>query len=385
MKYTVKTICLLLFVLIISCNSRKEMGSNRLGTIRVPLERNDAPGLFDSIFEMDRLIILQTTDESLIRRLGKVAFYQNNIYLLDTDEKKILAFDSIGRYLRQYTHVGQGPGEYLSLTDFTIKEDILYLLDRLGGQLLSYSLEDSLLQTEKVEKAKGICVLDDHKYALNMGLGAADKSPDKTYYSYACFDNQNSMVRDIPYNKELCGLSYSLGEGGNSFYCYDDSLFTFFPYNDTVYHVDKNNGELSPYVTIRIGDEQIGMDDDKKRVDELRKKISCSIFGFYKWDDRLLFSYYYAGGNRKYVMVNKNNPEKVIFAGAFGWDKNKIPVRAVAYDSDRERLELLSITYPFEVLSVCKRHGENSPLLKELAGKVAEDGNPVLVFYNLRK
>lgn len=135
----------------------------------------------------------------------------------------------------------------------------------------------------------------------------------------------------------------------------------------------------------RIGDEQIGPDDDKKRVDELRKKISSSIFGFYKWDDLLLFSYYYAGGNRKYVMVNKNNPEKVIFAGAFGWDKNKIPVRAVAYDSDRERLELLSITYPFEVLSVCKRHGENSPLLKELAGKVAEDGNPVLVFYNLRK
>lgn len=58
MKYTVKTACLLLFVLIVSCNSRKEMGTKGLETIRVPLERNDAPGLFDSIFEMNRFIIL---------------------------------------------------------------------------------------------------------------------------------------------------------------------------------------------------------------------------------------------------------------------------------------------------------------------------------------
>lgn len=374
---------LLLLMLLMGCDGKKEKSDNNIISIDVPIDRNDASGLFDSIFELNRYIVLETTDESLIRRLGKIVFYKSNLYVLDSDEKKILIFDDKGKYLKQYSHLGQGPGEYLSLTDFTLKEDTLYLLDRMGGQLLLYNLSDSLLDKRKVEKARGICVLGDDKYALNVELGSADNSSEKSYCSYAYFDKQECKLRDISYNKELCGLSYSLSEGSNTFYYYNDSVFTFFPYNDTIYCVDKQNGELSPYAAIQIGDEHIGMDDDKKRVDEWRKKISSSIFALYKWDDLLLFSYYYDGGNRKYVLVNKNTPKDIIFEGSFGLNKDKIPVRIVAYDSDKGVNELLSVTYPHELLGLVKHHGEKSCILKKMASEVVEEGNPVLVFYDL--
>lgn len=373
---------LLLSMVVLACKGKKEKSNNNIISIGIPIDRNDASSLFDSIFRMSHYIVLEATDESLIKRLGKVMFYDNNIFLLDSDEKKVLVFDGDGKYLRQYSHLGQGPGEYFSLQDFTIKGDTLYLLDRNGGQLFLYSLSDSLIQRRKVDKARGICVLADDKYALNVELGSADNSLQKSYCSYVYFDKQKCKLRNIPYNKELCGLSYSLSEGSNSFYYYNDSVFTFFPYNDTIYCVDKQDGELSPYAVIQIGDEHIAINDGKKRVDELRKKVSSSIFSLYKWDDLLLFSYYYDGGNRKYVLVNKNTPKDIIFEGAFGLDKDKIPVRVVAYDSDRDSKELLSITYPFEILSLAKRYGENSTLLKELAGKVSEEGNPILMFYN---
>lgn len=233
---------LLLLMLILACNGKKEMRVGNLSSIIVPVERNDAPGMFDSIFELNRHIVLETTDESLIRRLGKIMFYKNNIYVLDADEKKVLAFDESGKYLRQYSHRGQGPGEYLSLKDFTIKENVLYLLDRIGGQLLLYNLEDSLLRVQKIDKAKGVCVLAPNKYALNVELGSADNGSGKKYCSYVYSENGNCVLRDVPYNKELCGLSYSLSEGGNSFYSYNDSVFTYFPYNDTIYCVNKENG-----------------------------------------------------------------------------------------------------------------------------------------------
>lgn len=383
MKCKYGLICLLFFVFIIACNQKKDISISTVDLIDVPIERNDASGLFDSIFEMNRYVPLEATDESLIRRVGKIIFYRDTVYVLDTEEKRVLAFDKAGKFLKKYEHFGQGPGEYLSLVDFTIKGDTLYLLDRNSGQLLLYNLQDSLLQAQKVPKAKGICVLGSEKYAFNEELGAADKSLNKEYYSYSVLEHGKKKLRRVPYNKELCGLSFSLSEGANSFYSYQDSIYTYFPFNDTIYCVDGENGELSPYLRVKIGDECIGLEDDKKQIDALRKKVSSTIFAFYKWDEAILFSYYYNNENRKYVFVDKTG--EVLFTGAFGLDRNKLPVRVIAYHSDKETGELLSLNYPHELIGLAKYHAEKSLVLKEIAGSISEEGNPILIFYNLRE
>lgn len=368
---------------IVGCNQKKDISISTVDLIDVPIERNDASGLFDSIFEMSRYVPLEVTDESLIRRVGKIIFYRNTVYVLDTEEKRVLAFDKNGKFLKKYEHIGQGPGEYLSLVDFTIKGDTLYLLDRNVSQLLLYNLEDSLLQTQKVPKAKGIYVLGSEKYAFNEELGAADNSSNKEYYSYSLMEHGKKKLRRVSYNKELCGLSFSLSEGANSFYYYQDSIYTYFPFNDTIYCVNEENGELSPYLRVKIGDERIGLEDDKKQIDALRKKISSTIFAFYKWDEAILFSYYNNNENRKYVFADKTG--KVLFTGAFGLDRNKLPVRVIAYHSDKKTGELLSINYPHELIGLAKYHAEKSPVLKEIVGHISEEGNPILVFYNLRE
>lgn len=112
---------------------------------------------------------------------------------------------------------------------------------------------------------------------------------DKEYYSYSVLEHGKKKLRRIPYNKELCGLSFSLSEGANSFYYYQDSIYTYFPFNDTIYCVDKETGEL------------------------------------------------------------------------------------------------LSINYPHELIGLAKYHAEKSPVLKEIVGSISEEGNPILVFYNLRE
>lgn len=296
--------CLLLFFFL-SCNSGKGNKYTETPFVNIPLDRKDNPAFFDSLFQYNHYVILETTNESLIGHTGKIVFYRGDIYILDDKENKVLVFDKQGKYLRQYSHVGQGPGEYLSLRDFVIKEDTLFLLDRLGAKLLEYTLDDSLIQVTNVEKARGFHLFESGEYALNQELGNADLFTDEQYYSYVCYNGNTPTYKNCPFNKELCGLSFSQDGGSNSFYFYNDSLFTFFPYNDTIYCVDRKEGTLTPYVSIGIGDESIKIDDSNIQVKEKRDKgIVNTIFSFYKWGNWLFFSYYYKDENRSYVLTD---------------------------------------------------------------------------------
>jgi len=374
-----------LLICILCCFSctKSRMKLTNIQSIEVPITRNDKPATFDSLFKIDNYIILETTPQSIIRKIGKVSFYKDNIYILDNEEKNILVFSSKGDFLTKYNHLGQGPGEYIDLTDFSIKGDSIYMLDGIGGQLIVYSLMDSLLSVNKVMKAKGIELLYDGKYALNMELGHADKQNDIGYYSYSCLKNNQLLHRAIPYNKELCGLSFSQAEGGNAFYHYLDSAFTLFPYNDTIYCVNKNDGTLFPYRIIKVGNEKIEMNADKAAIKELRKKgIVSSVFSFYKMRRKIMFSYYYNNENRKYTIADERG--NILFNGAFGLDMNKLPVRILAFDSDEKDERILSLAHPFELIGLAKRYNDKSLLLNQIVANISTEDNSVLIFYKLK-
>ncbi|WP_321481208.1 6-bladed beta-propeller [uncultured Bacteroides sp.] len=366
-----------------SCTKSRVKLAN-IQTIEVPITRNDKPATFDSLFEIDKYIVLETTSESIIRKIGKVSFYKDNIYILDKEEKTILVFSNRGDFLMKYNHLGQGPGEYIELTDFSIKRDSIYMLDGIRGELLVYNLKDSLLSADKVMKAKGIEILNDGKYALNMELGHADKQNDMGgYYSYSCLKNNRLLHRAIPYNKELCGLSFSQAEGGDAFYHYLDSTFTLFPYNDTIYYVNKHDGGLFPYRRVKVGDEKIEMNTDKATIKELRKKgIVSSVFSFYKMRGKIMFSYYYNNENRKYTIADEGG--NILFNGAFGLDMNKLPVRMLAFDSDEKDERILSLVHSFELIGLAKHYTDKSLLLNQIVANISAEDNSVLIFYKLK-
>ena len=193
-------------------------------------------------------------------------------------------------------------GEYFYLSDFAIYDGVLYLLDKVGGCILSYTLDDLFLAKIPIGKSEGIHILDKGKYALNNGLGIADKKSSKTFFSYMVYDELGSVYQSVPYNTYMCGYSYSLGSGANYFYEYEDTLFTYFPYNDTIYTVGKE-GFLTPYLSVNLG-ETITPEMSARKVERLRKERSANIFSFYKWQNRILFSYIpVESGRRVYVVA----------------------------------------------------------------------------------
>lgn len=372
--------------LLLSCNSNhssKVKGTENIVTVDIPSSEANFSKNFDSLFDFRNFVALETNDECLLKKVSKVSFYNKEIYILDEREKKIYVFSNEGKYRRCYSHLGQGPGEYLSLSDFTIKKDTLYILDGLGGKLLQYGLNDSLLKSLDVEKAQGIHVFSNTKFALNKALGHADGSTKKVHYSYVMYDKGNKLYDEVPFNSHLCGYGLSLGSGANSFYTYNDTVYTLFPYNDTIYTIDNERGNLRPYLAAGKNIERIHLDDDKKQVDKFRKEwLIPSIFSFYKWGKHLFFAYSYKKEGFKFVFAEENGD--ILYHGPLGLDKNRLPIHPVAYDTDAADGCLLSVINSFEVLSIAEKGTKGSNVLNEISNKIQQDDNPVLVFYNVK-
>ena len=104
--------------------------------------------LYDSI----TLIPLETTDVSLIGIVSAVTLSDSMIFVGDRIEEVIQVFDWNGRYVRTIGAIGQGPGEYLTLTqiDYNSKDKCLLVYDRRNGFVISYSPEGNYLKTDSV-------------------------------------------------------------------------------------------------------------------------------------------------------------------------------------------------------------------------------------------
>ncbi|WP_289159788.1 6-bladed beta-propeller [uncultured Muribaculum sp.] len=366
------------------CKSHKSNGeSSDFLTIDCTKYDGNAVLPFDSIFEFDEYILLETNDSSMISRCYKIHFNGDRIYIND-GSKRILVFNADGTFCREYKHLGEGPGEYARLYDFDIYDGKLHLLDGMKGMIYVYSLDDELLETIEVPKCNGFKILPDG-VALNVGLGYADGSSDKPYSYKFKPARGGDMVEAVPFNRHLCGHSYTFSTGGNNFFEYGNKIFTYFPLNDTIYTVNPQNGELAPYAKINLGDRSVALDADKATADAiLEGNMPKNIHAFYNWGDTLMFSYTSENALPIMVIADKTG---VLHQGAMRLDKNGMPVSEYAYDtSDKNQRFFLSILQApnAKVLAEYdKAPGEHS-VLHEIASQITEEDNPVLVKYNLR-
>ncbi|MDR2406527.1 MAG: 6-bladed beta-propeller [Bacteroidales bacterium] len=134
-----------------------------------------------SIFRKAKAIRLEETDYAVIGRINCMQVFDNYIFILDTDKaKKLFMFNKNGKYLRQIGSWGQGPGEYIYITDFcldTINREI-YILDSSKKMLYKYNF-------------------DSGKF-----IGSVNMQYDKSYPNYVTFLN-NKIYTDIIRHENL--------------------------------------------------------------------------------------------------------------------------------------------------------------------------------------
>jgi len=97
--------------------------------------------ILDSLFRTSRIIILETSGDNLIGSYDKLMISDNIIYILDKKvTQAIYAFNFDGSFRFKIARLGEGPGEYREIRDFTVASgsDHLELMDFPGGQILKF-------------------------------------------------------------------------------------------------------------------------------------------------------------------------------------------------------------------------------------------------------
>ena len=154
MKKTILLTLILVVLLPYSCIKITEKENYPI--IYVDLEEKKPVSLSD-LFSHIKIIPLETNEKSLIKDIIKTQIYENNIYVFDYRSAEVLWFDTNGNFLNKISDRGQGPQEYLNISDFEVDETNkkILLLAPVNNSMYEYDLNGVFIGKYRLPEIKG--------------------------------------------------------------------------------------------------------------------------------------------------------------------------------------------------------------------------------------
>lgn len=178
-------------------------------TINLDNSKESAELLYSSFFKEPKTIILETTENCLIKRIHGIEIFNEKIYIHDDKMKRLFVFDIDGKFKGEIGKPGAGPGEYVELSDFTIdrKNNVIYLWDEAKRNVLKYDLKTTnFVSSVHIPDIKGqsysILYKDDRFY-----INSTTENEESEKYLLNEIDcNSGKIIR-----KHLSAASYNKG------------------------------------------------------------------------------------------------------------------------------------------------------------------------------
>lgn len=124
-------IAFLTVFLLVSCNgpSQNPPSEDRnLKVIEVKEKDIHSDSNVSDLIEIDSLVYLEFTNESIIGPIQNVIVTDDRIYILDRQiAHKIFCFDRSGNFINAFQSIGRGPLEYTELCDMSFFNNLIYV------------------------------------------------------------------------------------------------------------------------------------------------------------------------------------------------------------------------------------------------------------------
>lgn len=253
-KVTQVVVCLSLLLGMASC--RNENGKSEVSDIvRINLDWDAVVERFDyaPLVEDTALVIpLETTDDCLIGEITKLIYQDGRIYIGDAMSKSVFVFDESGKFLSKVRAVGNGPGEYVNITSFVVKERNILVYDHMMRRLLEYTADGKHLSTKNVSQIWGneLLLLGKKLFLMN----AASSSRMGFYHLFSIYEEgEEPFTAYLPFG--------DFGEQGWSVDNYvapldeQEALIYYFPF-DTL-HTVRADGTASPSYVVDFGKKRL--------------------------------------------------------------------------------------------------------------------------------
>lgn len=261
MKYTIFVFCLISLFSCANVNKSDEENQNA-HLLQLDLDKSVVKDtLHVSSFIASAIpIILETNDENMIGFISAMQVTDSCICILDGGpggSGSLFVFNKRGQYLREIGRKGEGPGEYISIRDFTINEkgDLIFLVDDDSEKIAVYQfstgkfLRDINFADEKVGYRS--VQYNNNRLFTDLTYYSKTEEGPMLYVLDEETGNIESSCLDIGIHNHGWLKPFSKGE--SNFYCKNSGKPKYTHYfMDTVMTVNGNS--LEPYLVIKSKD-----------------------------------------------------------------------------------------------------------------------------------
>lgn len=228
-----KIFLFLLLIILYSCSKHQNSPIDFV-TISIPSEATSSFELSDIAGEVS-YVKLETNDSCLIGDIDKM-FYTRDFIIIGCDNNKIFFFNKNGTFSHKFFRQGNGPEEYIRISDFDIDKDnhIISVLDTRKKQFVRYDWYGNFVDKADLGYwAIGLQQLND---SINI-LYSGNQTSQENEYKFSLYNF---------HKKEICNHFYSIPKEKSSYLhihsvnnfskCMDEVLFCEL-YNDTIYSI----------------------------------------------------------------------------------------------------------------------------------------------------
>ena len=333
-----------------------------------------------SYFGKPQIIVLETLEESLLSEMSRIAIANNNLFIFDKNLMNILIFDITGKYINKIDRIGQGPEEYLQISDFALdtnKEQIILLCD-VPNKLMYFAYNGDFVKEESLN-AYYMQLVTDSEYVYFEKMNNIETNGSQL----AMLNTETGIVQE---GIEVIDIKNYFFIKGNSLSKGDDILYVR-RYDNSIYGI--KNGEIEQRYTVDFGKYTF---PDRLIEEESTERILKECH-----ENEYIFSMADAINNDHYIMFKTN-------LGLFIYDKSKdilkgykqmlntkvanlFPTYLILENTDKI---VFSIDDPSFIKHAVKRipdemktDNKYSEIL-EIADKLTDENNPVLFIYEFK-
>ncbi|MCB4807944.1 6-bladed beta-propeller [Tamlana sp. 62-3] len=321
MKY-LKILSISLILIFFSCSKKNNDISQT--TLEIPYESHNNFIMLSKYFKTIKFLPLETNKESIIGSIKKLKIINNRIYIFDNIGNSILVFNSHGQFEKKISSIGSGPDEYISISDFDVENNNLYIMD-ISGKILHFK-NDVYVNSIKIDfRATDFCIT---KGGFIFKILEFDNKSGQFIATSKDLKIKNKLLPISEPNSKKFKFNYGFS---NNFGINNSKTYFSQNFSRSIYELDDEEFTFKHEYVLDFGSKSLPENDNVNNYDMLSPDFKFLVRNnFYFHNNYIILDYFHnnvrridwidTGKNIHNVGIPKNDINKIPFIPKWGFN-----------------------------------------------------------------